>query len=265
MISYDMLTLVRNHNLSQLPSQGVALPSGFWPSPVGFVFVLVCLALPSGRLPPSWPFSLGFFVLTLEDVNCGITREPLTPKVFLNHNFFDKKKYALVIGIGEGQQWKRATHLPKKSRLQVTSAFIFFIFHFVYFFHLCFPHFLKFFFFFNSVHFIFLYSFKNSICTEEVSFVVGAPWRCGVLTAQGGIAGIGLGHLMGREHDSTPQSEVEAPRLLSRSLPRLDCCCCRCCWLLVVGRRLLLCGCAQHTMSCKSDKQTSHARNYPFT
>ena len=28
-----------------------------------------------------------------------------------------------------------------------------------------------------------------------------------------GIAGIGLGHLLGREHDSTPQSGVEAPRL----------------------------------------------------
>ena len=33
------------------------------------------------------------------------------------------------------------------------------------------------------------------------------------------------------EHASTPQSGVEAPRLLKRSLPRLYycCCCCRCC------------------------------------
>ena len=61
----------------------------------------------------------------------------------------------------------------------------------------------------------------------------GAPWRCGVLTTEGGTAGIGLGHLLGREHDSTPQSGLEAPRLLKRSLRRLYyyCCCCRssCC------------------------------------
>ena len=30
------------------------------------------------------------------------------------------------------------------------------------------------------------------------------------------MAGIGLGHLLGREHDSTPQSGVEAPRLLKK-------------------------------------------------
>ena len=46
--------------------------------------------------------------------------------------------------------------------------------------------------------------------SKDVSSVVGAPWRCGVLTTQSGIAGIGLGHLLGREHDSTPQSGVEA-------------------------------------------------------
>ena len=33
--------------------------------------------------------------------------------------------------------------------------------------------------------------------TKDVSSVIGAPWRCGVLTTQGGIAGIGLGHLLG--------------------------------------------------------------------
>ena len=33
-----------------------------------------------------------------------------------------------------------------------------------------------------------------------------------------------------REHDSTPQSGVEAPRLLKRSLPRLDYCRCWCWW-----------------------------------
>ena len=36
---------------------------------------------------------------------------------------------------------------------------------------------------------------------------------------------IGLGRLLGEEHASTPQSGVEAPRLLKRSLPRLYCCC----------------------------------------
>ena len=60
--------------------------------------------------------------------------------------------------------------------------------------------------------------------TEDVSTVNGAPRRCGVLTTQGGITGIGLGHQLGREHASTPQSGVEAPRLLKRSLPRLNCC-----------------------------------------
>ena len=64
--------------------------------------------------------------------------------------------------------------------------------------------------------------------TLDVSSVVGAPWRCGVLTIPGGVAGIGLGHQLGRERDSTPQSGVEAPRLLNRSLSRLDCCC-HCC------------------------------------
>ena len=37
----------------------------------------------------------------------------------------------------------------------------------------------------------------------NVSSVVGAPWRCGVLTTQGGIAGI-EGRLLGGEHASTP-------------------------------------------------------------
>ena len=59
-----------------------------------------------------------------------------------------------------------------------------------------------------------------------VSSVVGAPWRCGVLTTLGGIAGMWLGRLLGREHASTPQSGVEAPRLLKRSFPRSYYCCC---------------------------------------
>ena len=73
-----------------------------------------------------------------------------------------------------------------------------------------------------------------------VSSVVGAPWRRGVLTTSGGIAGIGLGRLLGGERASTPQSGVEAPRLLKRSLPRLYyyCCCCvvvlLCCCVVVL-------------------------------
>ena len=41
--------------------------------------------------------------------------------------------------------------------------------------------------------------------------MVGAPWRCGVLTTWGGIAGIGLGRLLGGEHASTPQSGGSSP------------------------------------------------------
>ena len=64
----------------------------------------------------------------------------------------------------------------------------------------------------------------NQSLTVDVS-AVGAPWRCGVLTTQGGIAWIGLGRQLGREHDSTLQSGVEAPRLFKRSLARLYYCC----------------------------------------
>ena len=46
--------------------------------------------------------------------------------------------------------------------------------------------------------------------TVDVSSIVGAPWRCGVLTTHGAKAGTGLGHQHGREHDSTHQSGVEA-------------------------------------------------------
>ena len=55
-------------------------------------------------------------------------------------------------------------------------------------------------------------------------FLRSALWICGVLTTSGGIAGIGLGHPRGREHHSTLHSAVEAPRLLKRSLSRLDAC-----------------------------------------
>ena len=35
--------------------------------------------------------------------------------------------------------------------------------------------------------------------TFDVSSVVGAPWRCGVMTTLGGTAGIWLGRQLGRE------------------------------------------------------------------
>ena len=57
--------------------------------------------------------------------------------------------------------------------------------------------------------------------TKDVSSVVGAPWRCGVFTTQGGVGGIGLGRLLGGEHASTPQSDVEAPRLLKTEPPQI--------------------------------------------
>ena len=81
---------------------------------------------------------------------------------------------------------------------------------------------------------------KYQSLTVDVSSVVGAAWRCGVLTTQGGIAGIGLGRLLGGEHDSPLQSGVEAPRLLKRSLSRLCYCCCGC-------------GCGQSPKSTKRD------------
>ena len=43
--------------------------------------------------------------------------------------------------------------------------------------------------------------------TVDVFSVVGAPWRCGVLTTSGGIAGIGLGHLL-EEHDANRSHRI---------------------------------------------------------
>ena len=65
--------------------------------------------------------------------------------------------------------------------------------------------------------FFFHFDRRKRRLTKDVSSVVGTLWRCGVQTTLGGIAGIGVGHLLGREHDSTPQSGVEAPRLKKRS------------------------------------------------
>ena len=81
----------------------------------------------------------------------------------------------------------------------------------------------------NQYFYFFLFFclfFSLVALASDVSSVVGAPWRCGVLPTEGGIAGIGLGHLLGREHDSTLQKGVEAPGPLKRSLARLSYCCC---------------------------------------
>ena len=81
--------------------------------------------------------------------------------------------------------------------------------------------FLFLFFFFDLVLLffpIFLVFLSNMFyCWHEyqsvtVSSVVGAPWRCGVLTTQGGIAGIGLARLLG-------ESMVQLPRVGGGSSP----------------------------------------------
>ena len=108
--------------------------------------------------------------------------------------------------------------------LFISSFFVFYVFHF--FFHFFWKKkFLLFFFLAFLSNMLYCWHQCQSL-NIDVSSVVGAPWRCGVLTTQGGKAGIGLGRLLGGEHASTPQSEVEAPRLLKRSLPRLYYCCC---------------------------------------
>ena len=84
--------------------------------------------------------------------------------------------------------------------------------------------------FLKKVFLIFLFFFSNIFhcwhqhqsLPADVSSVVGVPWRRDVLATWCGLAGIGLGHLLWREHGSTPQSGMEAPRLLKRSLSRLD-------------------------------------------
>ena len=103
-------------------------------------------------------------------------------------------------GRGSGMAHLRVTPL---------SCFSFLLFHFS-FFVVSLNCFLLFFFFFLSNMFDCWH--KCQSLTLDVSSVVSAPWRCGVLTTWGGIAGIGL--------------VVETPRLLARSLTRLLYCCC---------------------------------------
>ena len=98
---------------------------------------------------------------------------------------FDEKNYN-----NNGKPWKLSRILCVKPNFFIFSLFIIFLF--------------------------FLNLYQG--LTKDVSSAVRAPWRCGALTTQGGIAGIGLGHPPGREHASTPQSGVGAPRLLNRNL-----------------------------------------------
>ena len=58
--------------------------------------------------------------------------------------------------------------------------------------------FLLFFFFVFQYIYIFHCWHQFQSLTVDVSSVVGAPWRCGVLTTWGGIAGMGLGHTLER-------------------------------------------------------------------
>ena len=88
-------------------------------------------------------------------------------------------------------------------------------------------------------------------------------WRCGVLTTQGGIAGIGLGRLLGREHDSTPQSGVQAPRLLQRSFPRLYYYCCCLCVMWCVLWCVWLCVLLFHSHFDACDVTTKLAPDAP--
>ena len=92
--------------------------------------------------------------------------------------------------------------------------------------------------FFFSLFLEFLSSmfFELALVSDlTVSSVVGAPWRCGVLTTQGGIAGIGLGCLLGREHASTPQSGVGGSSPVKTEPHQIVFCCCGVCVCLVCG------------------------------
>ena len=59
-------------------------------------------------------------------------------------------------------------------------------------------------------------AFVSRFEKKDVSTVVGAPWRCVVLTTHSGIAGIGLGHLLGEK------SMIQLPRVGWRLLASLN-------------------------------------------
>ena len=84
------------------------------------------------------------------------------------------------------------------------------------------PFFPSFFFPFSFSFFLdlfYLFKYLNQGSTKDVSSVVGAPRRCGVLTTQGLIAGIGSGHQLGREHASTNSPEWGGDSSLVKTEP----------------------------------------------
>ena len=128
---------------------------------------------------------------------------------FIEH-FFQKKKHVFSRLGGV-----ISTPLGPLFTFSLLSCFSFLIFSFSQFFVFlenCVSAFLFFFWIYAAS------SLSIQSLTKDVSSVVGVPWSCGVLTTWGGIAGIGLGRLLGREHDSTPHNGVEDPRLLKTEL-----------------------------------------------
>ena len=112
-----------------------------------------------------------------------------------------------------GSRWTGVKGV-RSGPLEGDPAFMFFIFHFF--------RRKSFFFFFFVVFLSNIFYCWRQYQNLTVSSVVGVPWRCGALTTWSGRAGIGLGHLLGREHDST----LQTPLPVKRSSSRLDCCCC---------------------------------------
>ena len=159
-------------------------------------------------------FLFSFFVF--HDAEKGKNNSRKVPFVKMSISFCENSIFGHQWTVGEGRGGG-VRHGP---------AFMFFI--------SLFSTFLKMF-LFSSFFLIFLPNIFHcqhwyQSLTVDVPVVSGAPSNCGVLTTQGGKVGFGLGHQPGREHASTPQRE--APRLLKRSLPRMDyccfCCCCGC-------------------------------------
>ena len=88
------------------------------------------------------------------------------------------------------------------------------------------------------------FSFKYVSLPALVSEFNSEYFLRSVLATQDGTAGMGLGRLLGEEHASTPQSGVEAPRLLKRSLSRLYYClfvCLSVCLFVCLFVSLFLC------------------------
>ena len=102
MVSYDKRVAVLRNSLS--------LFSLFF-----FLLGLALLSFSGLALPSlgGLAFSLSF-VLTLEEVICGITRTTFSESLFLHPILTEK--YVFVIDIGEGQQWNRARRIYPKSR-----------------------------------------------------------------------------------------------------------------------------------------------------